>query len=785
MPAPTFVAEYEVADWNTTTSPKTATATTAAGDILVVLGATEDSTATLGTPTGNSHTYTLRQSVVVTDYCTAYGWTTPATAGTGWTLSVARTGSGRWGFTALRFSGSAGVGTSAKTNVSSGAPSLNITTTQANSALLVIVSDWNAVDGASRTWRTVNGTTPTAGNGLERTYFRNSIAMTAYVAYYPDVGAAGLKTVGLSAPAGQKYSIIAVEVLGTAGGVNHSASATDATPVVDTVAKVVQASRASTDTVTVSDSAVRTAGAVRALTDAVAVSDSATASVGRVTEVVDQIASADAATTQLNADRTLTDTITGADITEVDDGISGGEHSIFGATPYPGTLGLFTDGTPNILLGNAFYTFTEATAGWRCVGARLYIPDGVVQTEPVPVGFWPYAGAGDGPNLADAPARSATIDSPATGWNEVRWTPIEVTPGTPFWIAYDLGGGRYLANTGLTLDPIQAADSASVYLSEGNMSGVGSRAYFRIGAGSTSAGGSTGYGVDLIVDEGSSGGEELLASATDAVSISDSVTAHLHMHHAVADAVTVEDVIATQFDALASIIDPVAVDDTALGRIDFLISITDPVAVDDTSIAQDSKAVEIVDTVAVSDDNSIQAVTFAVEIEDQVGLVDVLLVDESGAIDVTDMVQVSDSISLTQNITLDLIDSIQVADSASQGVDEVRTITSTVNTTDEVTTGDGFVVTLTNSVGVTDDNTNQSVHFSVTPEDDLGVVDSILAQGDIDLDLVDGVSVADSRQVVFVAAEGPNPSRFKAQLLSSRWSARLVLPSRVVRNKLG
>jgi len=38
-----------------------------------------------------------------------------------------------------------------------------------------------------------------------------------YVAYYPDAGTAGSKTVGLSAPTGQQYSIVAVEIKGTAG----------------------------------------------------------------------------------------------------------------------------------------------------------------------------------------------------------------------------------------------------------------------------------------------------------------------------------------------------------------------------------------------------------------------------------------------------------------------------------------------------------------------------------------------------------------------------------------
>lgn len=219
---PTFEAEYEVADWTVSTTPRTVTPTTNSGDKLVVAAVTADELTQLTSPpTGNSLTYTLAQSITLTDWCQAYGWTAPDdTGGAGWTLSVSETGSGAppWGFTALRFSGSDGFGASAKTNVDGAAPSLDITTQQDNSAIVVMVGDWNAVDGSSRTWRTVNGITPTAANSLERVYARDAVNYTVYVAYYSDAGTAGTKTVGLSAPTGQKYSIIAIEVKGTASG---------------------------------------------------------------------------------------------------------------------------------------------------------------------------------------------------------------------------------------------------------------------------------------------------------------------------------------------------------------------------------------------------------------------------------------------------------------------------------------------------------------------------------------------------------------------------------------
>ncbi len=218
MAAPTFVAEYETNETNWTNSnagvAKTVDVTVSAGDVLTVVGVIEDASFTLATPTGGGLTYTLAQSISITDYCAVYVWTATSAGAQTFTLSVTLTGSGShlWGLNVLQHSGSDGVGASSKTNTT-GAPSLGLTTTQADSAIVVGVGDWNAVDGTTRTWRTVNGAAAT-----EQTYFRDSSHYTVYVGRHPDAGAAGSKTTGLSAPTGQKYSIVAVEILGTAGG---------------------------------------------------------------------------------------------------------------------------------------------------------------------------------------------------------------------------------------------------------------------------------------------------------------------------------------------------------------------------------------------------------------------------------------------------------------------------------------------------------------------------------------------------------------------------------------
>jgi hypothetical protein len=211
MPAPsaTFTTGF-----STTTTPKSVAVTANSGDTLVIWGSSENSVTTLGTPTGGSLTYTLQQSVVVASDSALYCWTATATGSV--TIQItAGTGGDTWGFFVEVWPNTT-VGASNKANLTTAAaPSVSLTTTAANSAISCFDSDFNA-NTTARTWLTINGITPTAGNGLENYYEAVSLAATYYHAYWNDAGAAGAKTAGLSAPNNQAYSIIALELKGTA-----------------------------------------------------------------------------------------------------------------------------------------------------------------------------------------------------------------------------------------------------------------------------------------------------------------------------------------------------------------------------------------------------------------------------------------------------------------------------------------------------------------------------------------------------------------------------------------
>jgi hypothetical protein len=220
MAAPTFVS-YTDTGWatpNSTASVATSSISVQSGDTMVAVAVISDGSMTLAV-SGGSLTWTLAQSVVTTNYCATYIWTATASSTTSFAVTFSRTGT-----TTTKYGGgvyvfrAASIGNSSKTNTT-GAPSLALSSSQASSAFVQVVADWNAADGASRTWRAINSTTPTSGNGYEKAYYRDSAQYTVCSAYWPDVGSTGSKTTGLSAPSGQQYAAIALEIKGTASAV--------------------------------------------------------------------------------------------------------------------------------------------------------------------------------------------------------------------------------------------------------------------------------------------------------------------------------------------------------------------------------------------------------------------------------------------------------------------------------------------------------------------------------------------------------------------------------------
>jgi hypothetical protein len=213
--APSFIAESETA-WGDSTSPETAAVTIQASDVMVLFCIVEATAVGINAPTGGtSVTWTARGSVTAGSFCRLQTYTAVPAGGQSFSVSMAETSATNnwWGYNVFIFRGSDGVGAVPAAATGTGStPTVNITTTQANSAIVVANGDFSAVDGTTRTART------NAGAFTEQTYFRDSTHYAAYGGFHADAGSVGTYAVGWSAPAAQTWSVAAIEVKGSAGG---------------------------------------------------------------------------------------------------------------------------------------------------------------------------------------------------------------------------------------------------------------------------------------------------------------------------------------------------------------------------------------------------------------------------------------------------------------------------------------------------------------------------------------------------------------------------------------
>jgi hypothetical protein len=202
--------------------------TTAVGDKLVcaaVGGEWNSSSDDFLTPTGGtSLTWTLKQSHSISANSILFVWTATATTAETFNLSVNTNGGAQPGaIQATKWTGSAGIGATSKGNAATSAPSLSLTTTVANSAIVEYFCDWNESTITGRVWRTINSITPSSGAGTELMATEVVGAATFFGAYVTDAGTAAAKTTGMTTPSGQKWVGVAVEVLGQAANQGSSA----------------------------------------------------------------------------------------------------------------------------------------------------------------------------------------------------------------------------------------------------------------------------------------------------------------------------------------------------------------------------------------------------------------------------------------------------------------------------------------------------------------------------------------------------------------------------------
>jgi hypothetical protein len=215
---PTRVASY-ITDSTapTNTKPKTISGIPMQnGDLLVVDAVTYDNAGTnvfTTAPTGGSGlTWTSSGVVAVSGLESRAAWSAPVGSDQTASITLTHTATHPWLFTLTVWRAHGGIGAwaAAHNGVTGGTPSVTLNGVQENSAIHYSNGDWNVTAGA-RTYLSSG-----VGTATELYYILDGTIQIQYnLAVYPDVGAAGNKTVGQSAPTGQRWAAIGIEIIGS------------------------------------------------------------------------------------------------------------------------------------------------------------------------------------------------------------------------------------------------------------------------------------------------------------------------------------------------------------------------------------------------------------------------------------------------------------------------------------------------------------------------------------------------------------------------------------------
>lgn len=211
MAAPTLTSQA-TSTWTDLSSGNEVTASLSwgTGDRVLVVGYTEDAGLTLTTPTATGLTFTAIGSAQATaNSCWVHCWeATAASPSSGAiTSSPSPASTQDRGIQAYAFGGCTGF---VRTNgaAPSSTQTVSVTRTQANSLLVVLSADWSAAGVSGLGWTPAGQTQRQADTTTNATHF---------AADWPDQGATGTTSYGTTGLGGTKYTLVAVEVLGTVG----------------------------------------------------------------------------------------------------------------------------------------------------------------------------------------------------------------------------------------------------------------------------------------------------------------------------------------------------------------------------------------------------------------------------------------------------------------------------------------------------------------------------------------------------------------------------------------
>jgi len=226
VPAPAVVVTKDPYLTGSSITRVLAQITVATGDVVAVVGQTEDFTtynvASLAKSAGTATigTITKQQEAGTGSHCANGLFTFTVTAGGTLTLTATFSGTPTarfttfWTFVAT---GCGGVGVTAKTTTSATTVTASISTS-ANSYVLALASDWNAAGGATTTLtpaggvldaHEVDGVNDATGTGAR---------FSSRGGHWADTGSPATTSYGVTLPTSAAYNLVVCELLASAGG---------------------------------------------------------------------------------------------------------------------------------------------------------------------------------------------------------------------------------------------------------------------------------------------------------------------------------------------------------------------------------------------------------------------------------------------------------------------------------------------------------------------------------------------------------------------------------------
>lgn len=221
----TFVSVAKTADWTNFGVAKTVSGVSVVtGDVIVVIAGSSTADCSYLTPDDGVNTYNLEEEALgqATQGHDVI-WT--ATAASSTSLDIDLFGDNDpFGFIVAVFR-DVTIGASSQGAAFFTAPSWSLVTTADGSTIVALMTDWDSTDGSTRVYRTIDSITPVKDTASELLSQPDTF-LSAFAGMWEGIGAAGSKTVGMSAPT-MRWSGVALELVDAGGGGSEVSTSVD------------------------------------------------------------------------------------------------------------------------------------------------------------------------------------------------------------------------------------------------------------------------------------------------------------------------------------------------------------------------------------------------------------------------------------------------------------------------------------------------------------------------------------------------------------------------------